>query len=829
MNNWFKRNGTHIAVIALFLAICFLYLTPAFQGKTLGQSDVIGAQSTQKEINDYRAKDTTILWTNQIFGGMPVFQIWAPYPANITTHIVSAVKATFPNPVDTVLILLVGTYFLFNVLKLNPWLAAAGAIAFTFSTYNIILLVAGHSNQAFAIAFFAPVLASIILTLRGNYYLGGALSALFLAMEIRANHVQMTYYLMLAIIILVGIELYHAVKAKTTARFVRSMAFLAAATVLALAVNASLLWSTYDYGTETIRGKSNLTKNTKEPSNGLDRDYAYQYSQGVAESFTFLVPNAAGGGSGMDNIDENSEFVKVFAQKGIPQEQIGTAISQISRFPGYSMYWGPKRPSTFGPYYFGAAICFLFILGLIVVRSRLKWWLLGTVVLTMLLSFGGNFPYLSDIFFNYFPLYNKFRAVESILAVTGLCFPILAFLAVKEFIDNPDKTYLFNKLKIAFFITGGLTLILIVIPELLLSFKPFDQAEGIKTLAQALNNDSATANAAANALVRDRTALERNDAIRSMIFIVIAFGLLWAFVKQKINVTIMSVGFLAIVLVDMWQVDKRYLKETNFQDKQDAAQAVQPREVDTFIMKDKDPNFRVFDMTENGAYLKQDTYNPFFHKSIGGYSAARLKRYEELLDNQFSKSINQDVLDMLNTKYIITTDPKTNLASMHANATACGNAWFVKSVKYVADADEEMLAISSFSPKDEAMIDKSYKSLVESKQLGSDANSTIKLVNYNPDHLVYQSSSAANQVAVFSEIYYNKGWKMTIDGVEQPFYRADYLLRAATIPLGNHTIKFDFHPASYYTGEGISMAGSVLLVLALGGAAFMETKKKKLA
>ena len=828
MNNWFKRNGTHIAVIALFVAICFLYLTPAFQGKTLGQSDVIGAQSTQKEIMDYRAKDTTILWTNQIFGGMPVFQIWAPYPGNITTHIISVVKATFPNPVDTVLIFLIGTYFLFIVLKLNPWLAAAGAIAFSFSTYNIILLVAGHSNQAFAIAFFAPVLASIILTLRGKYFTGGALTALFLAMEIRANHVQMTYYLMLAIFILIGIEFYHAYKAKATAAFTKSIAYLGAATVLALMVNASILWSTYDYGKETIRGQSNLTKNTKEPRNGLDREYAYQYSQGVAESLTFLVPNAAGGGSGMDNIDGNSEFVKVFSSKGIPEDQIGNAISQISRFPGYSMYWGPKRPSTFGPHYFGAAICFLFVLGLLVVRSRLKWWLLGTVVLTMLLSFGGNFPYLSDIFFNYFPLYNKFRAVESVLAVTCLCFPILALLAIKEFIDNPDKANLFRKLKIAFYITGGLALILAVVPQLLLSFKPFDQAEGIKTLAQALNNDTATANAAANALVRDRTNLEQADAWRALAFIVISFGLLWAFVKQKINVTLMSVGFLAIILVDMWQVDKRYLKDTSFQEKQEAAQAIQPREVDTFIMKDTDPNFRVFDMSDLSG-IKMDTYNPFFHKSIGGYSAARLKRYEELLDNQFSKSINEDVLDMLNTKYIITTDPKTGLASMHANSTACGHAWFVKSVRYVENADEEMLAISSFSPKDEAMIDKRYKSIVESKPLGADPNATIKLVNYNPDHLVYQSSSASNQVAVFSEIYYDKGWKMLIDNVEQPYFRADYLLRAATIPLGNHKIEFIFHPASYYTGEGISMAGSILLVLALGGAIFMETKKKKAA
>lgn len=824
MNNWFKRNGTHLAVIGIFLAICFFYLTPAFQGKTLGQSDVLGAQSTQKEINDYRAKDTTILWTNQIFGGMPAFQIWAPYPNNITTHIVSVVKASFPNPVDTVLLLLLGTYFLFIVLKMNPWLAAAGAVAFTFSSYNMILLVAGHSNQAFAIAFFAPIIASIILTLRGNYIGGSALTAFFLAMEIRSNHVQMTYYLMIAILILVCIELYHAIKGKTTAAFFKSIGFLAVATLLALAVNASLLWSTYDYGTETIRGKSNLKASAQEPTDGLDRDYAYQYSQGVAESVTFLVPNASGGGSGGEPIDQDKEIVKVFTAKGAPPEQAVNIAGQISSFPGLGMYWGPKRPSTYGPYYFGAAVVFLFVLGLLVVRSRLKWWLLATVILTVLLSWGGNFPFLSDLFFKYVPLYNKFRATESILAVTGLCFPILALLAINEFIQNPDKAELFKKLKIAFYIVGGVTLSLIVVPDVLLSFKAFDQTEGVSTLTQAMKGDSATANAVSGAIIKDRTNLERTDAIRSLIFVVLAFGLLWAFVKQKINATILSVAFLAIILVDMWQVDKRYLKEASFQDKVEAEQAVAPREVDKFIIKDPDPDFRVYD---NGAAMKYDLFNPFFHKSISGYSAARLKRYEELMDNQFSKSINQNVLDMLNTKYIITTDQKTGESNMQANSTACGHAWFVKSIKYAENADEEMKAISSFAPKDEAMVDKQYKNIVEAKPLGSDPAATIKLVKYTPDHLTYQSSSAANQIAVFSEIYYNKGWKMLIDGTEQPYFRANYLLRAASIPVGNHKVEFIFHPASYYTGEGISMAGSVLLVLALGGALYNELKRKK--
>ncbi len=825
MSNWFKRNGIHFAIAGIFLVICFLYFTPAFQGKTLGQADVTGAQSSATEIDAYKAKDTTILWTNQIFGGMPAFQLWAPYKANITTHVIHVLKVIFPNPIDTVLLLLLGAYFLFIVLKLNPWLAAAGAIAFTFSSYNIIYLVAGHSNQEYAIAFFAPILASIILTLRGKYILGGSLTALFLAMEIRANHIQMTYYLMLAILILAGIELYHAIKAKTTPAFLKSLAYLCGALVLALAVNASILWSTYDYGKETTRGQSNLTQHTTEPSNGLAKDYAYQWSQGVGECLTFLIPNAYGGGSGTEALDQNSATSKAFLAKGLPEDQAVKTANQISSggvqgMSGLGTYWGNK-PGTSGPWYFGAAICFLFFLGLIIVKSRIKWWLLATVILTMLLSFGSNWPYVSDLFFNYFPLYNKFRAVESILTVASLCFPMLAFLAIKEVIDAPDSALTFKKVKLAFYITGGLTLLMIVLPEVILSFRASDQVTSVNALSQALNDNTLAASISA-AIVKDRIGLERADAIRSFVLIAIAFGVLWAFIKHKINVTVLSILFFVLILGDMWQIDKRYLKDENFTEKQDSNQP-QPREFESVIQRDPDPDYRVFDST---VPLRSDTYNPFFHKSFGGYSAARLKRYEELVDNQFTKSLNHDVLNMMNVKYIIFSDPKTQAISMHVNPTACGHAWFVKSIKYAKNADEEMLAISSFDPKNEAIVDKQYSSLIDSKPARVDTNATIKLVNYNPDHMVYQTGSVSSQVAVFSEVYYNKGWKMLIDGKETPYFRADYLLRAAQIPVGNHTVEFIFHPVSYYAGEDISLAGSVLLVLALGYAGYAENKKK---
>jgi hypothetical protein len=814
MNNWFKRNNIHFIVGAIFLVICFIYFTPAFQGKTLGQNDVTRAQSTQKEINDYKAKDTTILWTDQILGGMPAFQIWAPYPGSIATHIVNFLDTAFPTPIYIVFMLLFGSYFLFNVLKVDPWLSAAGALAFTFSSYNIIYIAAGHANQEFAIALFAPILASIILIKNGRHILGSSLLALFLSIEIKANHIQMTYYLLIALLILLIIELYNAIKAKTTSTFFKSLVYIGAATILAILVNASALWSTFEYSKDSIRGQSNITKNTTQPGNGVPRDYAYEFSEGVAETATFLVPNAYGGAS-HGSSDPDSKVAKLMMDKGADATQ---AVNLAQNLP---LYWGEKT-FTEGPWYFGAVICFLFILGLLIVKNPIKWWVVTTVILAMLLSFGKNFTPVSDLFFNYFPLYNKFRAVESILTLAMLCFPILAVLALKEVIEDPNRKALLKKATLAFYITGGLALLLAVVPGIFLSFRSSTHQMLINQLTQFARGDGNLANDIANALVQDRESAARADAVRSLVFVAIGFALLWAFFKDKIKVPVLSIAFAVLILADLWTVDKRYLKDDHFVDKQDV-QTPKPRPVDEFILRDPDPDFRVVDLSQ---ILLQDAITPYFYKSVGGYSAARMKRYNELVENQLSKSINHDVLDMLNVKYIINQDKSQNLG-MTANQTACGHAWFVKNIKLARNADEEMAAISSFSPKGEAIVDQRYKNLFDQKPFGSDLNATIKLVKYNPDHLVYETGSTTPQIAVFSEIYYNKGWKMLIDGKEQPYFRADYVLRAAQIPIGNHKVEFIFHPASYYTGEKISLAGSVLLVLSLAGAIYVETRKKK--
>ena len=832
MNNWFNKNGIHLAIIAAFVVICFVYFSPVLQGKAPAQSDVIQSKAMQKEIMEYKAKDGKgPLWTNQMFGGMPAYQIWVQYAYNGATYGIALITKALPNPVGTVLLLLVGAYFLFITLKVNPWLAAAGAIAFAFTTYNFVLIATGHSNKALAIGFFAPIIAGILMTLRGRYLLGASLTALFLALEIRANHVQMTYYLFLSLLILVGIELYQAYKNKTLPAFGKAVGFLTGAVVIAVMINASLLWTTSEYAAETNRGKSNLTTGeaaSKEKA-GMTKDYAYMWSQGVGESFTFLIPNLYGGATGIDELvkPESHLYKAVSADfAGGDPGQTTQIIQQLAQGFNMQEYWGEK-PGTSGGYYFGAIVCFLYIFGLFIVRTRLKWWILATTVLFMLLSFGKNFPLISDLFYDYFPLYNKFRAVESILAVVGLMVPILAFLALKEAQEGKlEQKELVKKLTWSAGITGGFALIVAIAPTLFFSFKTSNHAEIVQALTQALQNNAGAAQKLTNALVEDRAAIARADAFRAFLFILIGYAIVWAFLKKKLN-TQLAFGLLAFaVLIDMWQVDRKYLNSKNFESKSTLANYFQPRDVDTFIASDKDPNFRVYDQSIN-TFSDASTSN--FHKTVGGYHAAKLKRYDELIQNQFSKSVNQDVLDMLNTRYFITQDPQNGSYKMSRNATALGNAWIVKSVQFVKNSDEEMKAINSFDPKQEAIVDEQYKKLLDTTRLGADPSAFIKMEKYHPDHLEYSYSAPRDVIAVFSEIYYDKGWNMYIDGEQKPYFRADYVLRAAQLPAGNHKVEFKFEPKSYYTGEKISLAGTVLLILCLGFAGYSEAKKKKAA
>ena len=826
MNNWFKQNGIHVAIIAFFVIICFVYFSPVLQGKRPAQDDVIQSKAMQKEIMEYKEKEGKgPLWTNQMFGGMPAYQIWVEYSYNAATYGIGLITKAFPNPVGTVLLLLSGAYFLFIVLRINPWLAAAGAIAFAFTTYNFVLIATGHSNKALAIGFFAPILAGIFLTMRGKYWLGGSLTALFLALEIRANHVQMTYYLFLALLIYMGIELYQAYKNKTLAAYGKALSFLGIAVLLSVMVNASLLWTTSEYAKETNRGKSNLT-NAAGKTEGMSKDYAYLWSQGVGETLSVLIPDLYGGATSVDKLVlPESHLYKVVSETLTGGDPVNTqqAIGSLGGQFNMVQYWGEK-PGTSGGYYFGAVICFLFVFGLFIVRSRMKWWILSVTVLFTLLSLGKNFPLVSDLFFDYFPLYNKFRAVESILAVVGLMVPVLALLALKELKESTlDRKELTKKLTWSAVITGGFSLLVAILPTLFFSFKTANHPEIVQALTQALQNNAGLAQRIADALVDDRIGIARADAFRSFLFIAIAYGIIRALIYQKIN-TQLAYGLLGLaILIDMWQVDKRYLNNNNFKNKYELANIIQARDVDNFIMADKTPNFRVYDQSIN-TFSNASTSS--FHKTIGGYHAAKLKRFDELIQNQLTTSINEDVLDMLNAKYFITRDPNTQSYKMSRNNTALGNVWLVNSVDFVRNADEEMKAISSFNPKNVAIVDLQYKSLIDSTRLGADPGAFIKMEKYHPDHIEYAYSAPRDVLAVFSEIYYDKGWNMYVDGEKKPYFRANYVLRAAQLPAGNHKVEFRFEPKSYYMGEKISLAGSVLLLAFLGFGFYSDRKKK---
>lgn len=818
MTNWFKRNGIHVGIILFFVILCFVYFTPAFQGKVLMQSDVQKAGATQSEIMKYKELDDKApLWTNSMFGGMPTYQIWLKYPKNITTHIIDLIKASSPNPVDIVLLYLIGTYFLLIVLGMSPWLAAVGAIAFGFSSYNFIFIEAGHSNQAMAISFFPFILAGVILTLRGRYWWGAAISSLFIALEIRSNHIQMTYYLFIALLILMGIECYHAYKNKELKPFGKSIGVLTLSVILGILVNAGTLWTTFEYSQYSTRGKSNITTDSAQPSNGLTKDYAYQWSQGIGETITLLIPNAYGGAS-MPILDDKSNVAKALVAKGA---DINQATGFAQQMP---VYWGPK-PFTSGPWYFGAFVLFLFIFGLFIVKGKLKWWLLSATVLSVLLAFGKNFSLISDLFFNYFPLYNKFRSVEFNLVIASLCVPILACLAILEATKpSADIKEVVKKLKTTAYIVLGILVVLFAIPTLLFGFKADNHQDFLQQLNQIAGGDNSFGTSISAALIDDRISLFRADAIRSILFIIVGIGVLWALINKKIAQPLGLIIIGMIILTDLWSLDKRYLNDDKFVAKAIMNQQAQPREVDEFILRDPDPHFRVLDLS---IPTFQSADATAFHKTIGGYHAAKLKRFQEVVDKQFTGSLNQDVLDMLNTKYFITTGKDGKTASMQSNSTAAGNAWFVEKIEFAKDNDQEMQAISSFDPQKVAIVNQEFKSEIDGKNIGIPQNGQIKLTSYHPDVLKYEYSVDKNVVAVFSEIWYPKGWKMYVDGEEKPYFRANYLLRAAVLPAGNHIIEWKFEPNSYFLGENISLFGSILLSLILAIAIYREIARKQ--
>jgi len=800
----FNDAKPHILVLLLFVAISFIYFSPVLEGKMLDQHDIKTYKGMSKEIKDFR--DNTgneALWTNSMFSGMPAYQISVKYKKNLIQYVDKVLTLNLPRPVNLLFLYLVGFYILLLTLKIDYRIAFIGAIAFAFSSYFFIIIQAGHMSKAHAIAYFPMVVASVLYTYRGRVLLGGALTALTVALEIYTNHFQITYYLVLVLLIIALFQLYKDIKKNNLPDFFKRSTILILAAILAAGTSFTRLKTTSDYSKESTRGKSELTSNIDNKTKGLDKDYATQWSYGIAESMTFLIPNFYGGSSSSSvlSLDDSKtiDFLKKFKNK-----KLANSLAQYKS----SSYWG-DQPIVSGPTYAGAIVVFLFILGLLFIKSELRIWLLLATIMSLMLAWGKNFMPLTDFFLDYFPAYNKFRAVSMILIIAEFTIPLLGFIALDKFLSSSiDVKEKRKPLKSAFYITGGITLIFALFPSVFLDFL---SEKDLNPIASGI----VTPDGFLDALALDRSSLLSSDAWRSFIFIGLTFGLLMLYLKRTIKARYVILLIGVLVVCDMWNIDKRYLNEDNFVRKSKIKIPYKPTQADNFILSDKDPNFRVFNTSVS---TFNDASTSYFHKSIGGYHGAKLKRYQELIEFHISKG-NMDVLNMLNTKYFISRDGKPQL-----NSSALGNAWFVNNINLVKNADDEIAALKEFDPINTAVIDTRFSNYIIDSL--NNFSSIIKLDTYKPNYLKYSSESLNDGIAIFSEIYYKNGWNAYIDGVKTDYFRANYVLRALKIPSGKHTIEFKFEPSVYSTGENISLASSLILFILLFFVSYKEFYRK---
>lgn len=804
----------YIAAIVIFLVLAFAYCSPVFEGKTIKQHDVLTAAGMQKEMSDYHEKtgDYT-LWTNSMFGGMPTYQIGgAGVPTNnVFSSFVNVLRFGLPKySVDIIFLYLLGFFVLLISLGINPWMSIVGAIAFAFSSYNIIIIGAGHVNKALVISILPIVLSGILLIYRRKYLWGILLTVFSFGMQLRFNHVQMTYYLGLGLLIFGIVEFIFAIYNKQLKNFFISSLIAIGAVGISVIPNVANLMVTNEYTHDTQRGISELEDDTsKKPSNGLDKEYALRWSYGKAESLTFLIPDFYGGSSS-GKLSEKSNVYNALLENGVPRKQATQLIQNVPT------YWG-DQPGTSGPVYFGAIIVFLFLLGFLLVDLKTKIWISAVFLITLFLSWGRNMMWFTDLFFNYIPLYSKFRAVSSILVIASILFPLLAFLGIKEIQDKKaDKKVLLQKVKTAFYIVGGLSAFILLFGPAFFNFSSEYDSQLITGGYPQWFVD---------ALLDDRRRLFRIDAFRSLLFISLAALTLVLFVNEKLkkNYFVLALGLL--ILVDLWGIDKRYLNNDDFVSKKEA-KTYKPNRANLQILEDKDPNFRVFNVTVDPFNESSTSY---FHKSIGGYHAAKLQRYQDLITYHIGRQ-NMEVINMLNTKYFIVPD-KENKPMAQYNPGAMGNAWFVKEIKVVENAKEEISALNNFDARTTAILDKRFLGkLVDINSLKADTikSSTIVLTDYKPNKLTYKATSEKDLLAVFSEIYYNqgKGWNAYLDGQPVEHVRVNYVLRAMAVPQGEHEIVFKFEPSTFYKGLKIAGIGSVIVILVLLGCIAILVQRK---
>jgi len=817
-----NRSIVIISILGFFLISLAYFIVPVSQGKKINQHDIVQFKGMSKEIVDHRASHhEEPLWTNSMFGGMPAYLVSTQYKNNMLRQLHRIFTLNNFRPVGFIFLYLTCAYIALLLFGAGPWLSFAGAIAYAFSSYFFIVIQAGHVSKVFAIGYLPPIVAGVYAAFRGKAILGSLIAGIFLGLQILVNHLQITYYTMLIILIFLIFEFVNAIRNKTIPGFIKPIPWLFLFILLAIGSNFSNLYTTYEYGKYSIRGRSDLTSNPENKTSGLDRDYVTQWSYGVGETFTLLIPDFMGGSSSgaLKTSSNTYEYIK-------NTYGVGEAKKFISNVP---LYWG-KQPGTSGPVYIGAVVAFLFVLGMFLVRGPIKWWLFTVTLISILLSWGHNFSLLTNFMLDYFPGYNKFRSVSMALVMAEFAMPVLGILCLREIINgNPVKKEFLRAWKYSFFGLGGLILILLMISgsfDMTASFDEQFRSQGLDKIVDAIQ--------------MDRLSMLRSDAFRSLVLIILTAALSYfVYVKKvKLNTFILIISLL--LLIDMWPVNKRYLNNKDFVTAKADKNPFVPTTSDLVILQDKDPDFRVINLTVS---VLQDASTSYFHKSLGGYHGAKMKRYQELFDHSIGNELSALIgvlqkrpkpesvdsvlatlgtLNMLNTRYIIFNSDAPPLVNKHE----MGNAWFADSIMLVPDADAEISAVALNNPENVTTVDARFSTMIEGLKPAVSESDTIYLTDYKANNLKYSYSAGTEKLAVFSEIYYDKGWEAYIDGIPADHFRANYILRSMRVPAGNHTIEFKFHPQSYYLGEKVSLGSSLLLLLVAIGFGWMQARRK---
>ena len=824
-----------IAILA-FVLLSFAYFFPAdIENRILFQHDTAAGAGAGQEVKEYYEQTgERSRWTNSLFGGMPMYQIAPSYDSTKSLQWVQKAYQLFlPDYVCLTFMLMLGFYILLRVFGIPVWLAGLGGIMWAFSSYFFILISAGHIWKFITLAYVPPTIAGIVLAYRGKLLWGGILTALFVALQITSNHVQMSYYFFFVILFFVGAYFEKAWRTKTLPQFFKASAVLIVAALVGIAANVSNLYHTYAYSKETMRGKSELVQTgdaAKQTSSGLDRDYITQWSYGIDETLTLLVPNFKGG-----------------ASAALSQSE--TAMSKAN--PMYSSLYGSltqyfgTQPMTSGPVYVGAFVLFLFVLGCFIVKGPLKWALIGATFFSIVLSWGKNFMPLTDFFIDYVPLYNKFRAVSSILVIAEFTIPLLAIFALKRLLEEPEILKQEKKpLGISLLLTAGIALLLAVAPGSIGSgYVPAQEAQ---MLQNAVNQQMIPANELSGILANlgeMRAELVSSDALRSFIIIGIGCSLLWLYASGKLRSSLTIAGITILCLADMWGVNKRYLNDAQFVPHSIRTETFTKTNTDELILQDTSLDYRVLNFATS---TFDDNNTSYWHKSVGGYHPAKLRRYQEMIEHHISPEMQAAykaiataggemdsvdankfrILNMLNTKYFIFPAGQQRQTVPILNPHAYGNAWFVNKVQYVNNANEEIDALDSIIPTETAVVDARFKDVLKgTTESYKDSLSSIRLTSYTPNRLTYETNNAQDGIAVFSEIYYPDGWHVTIDGQPAELARADYILRTMYVPAGQHTIEMCFDPTSLHVTEGIAYGALALLVIGIIVAVLIAKRK----